>query len=120
MSFPITFGWTCTHDAAIVIDVLAFGNFTQLAVERGVVDAQSGVRCHLQLNFLEDDLLQHMLAQHRLGGQPLTLGRIAAEARKERARREIETVDELCRIATTGLVHGRLTLAGTTPPPSSR
>lgn len=44
----------------------------------------------------------------------------AAEARKERARREIETVDELCRIATTGLVHGRLTLVGTTPPPSSR
>lgn len=43
-----------------------------------------------------------------------------AEARQARARREIETVDELCRITTTGLVYGTLTLAGATSPPSSR
>jgi hypothetical protein len=36
----------------------------------------------------------------------------AAEARRELARRELDTLDELCRIATTGLVHGTLTLAG--------
>jgi hypothetical protein len=36
----------------------------------------------------------------------------AAEARRERARREIAMVDELCRIATTGLMDGTLTMAG--------
>jgi hypothetical protein len=45
----------------------------------------------------------------------------AAEARRERARREIAMVDELCRIATTGLMDGTLTMAGApSGAPSSR
>lgn len=36
----------------------------------------------------------------------------AAEVRREQARREMACVDELCRIATAGLVDGTLTIAG--------
>lgn len=44
----------------------------------------------------------------------------AADARRDLARRELDTLDELCRTATTGLVHGTLTLAGAPRPHDDR